>query len=66
MVCSALSVKKMKLAADIVCYYAGTGQPLTVKNMKYVILKDYSDHLKLAKALKKDRISSSRSVRRIL
>ena len=28
-VCSALSVKKLKLAADLVCYHTGTGCPLT-------------------------------------
>ena len=54
MVCSALSVKKIKLAANIICYYAGVRQLLTVENMKYVILKDYNDHLKSVKALKKD------------
>ena len=53
-VCSALSVKKLKLAADLVRYYTGTGRPLTVENMTYVILKDYNDHLKSVKALKKD------------
>ena len=45
MVCSALLVKKMKLAADIVLYYTGVGRPLTMENMKYVILKDYNDHV---------------------
>ena len=54
MVCSALLVQKMKQEIDIVCYYAGVGRPLTVENMKYVILKDYNDHLKSVKALKKD------------
>ena len=54
MVCSALLVKKTKPATDIVCYYAGVRQPLTVEDMKYVILKDYNDHLKLVKALKQD------------
>ena len=42
----------MILAADIVCYYTGVRKP--VKNMKYVILKDYNDHFKSVKALMKD------------
>ena len=54
MVCSALSVKKIKLSANIVSHYAGIGRPLTQENMKYVILKDYDEHLKSVKALKKD------------
>ena len=54
MVCGALSVKKLKLTADVVHYYIGIGRPLTQKNMKSIILKDYSDHLQLVKALKKD------------
>ena len=54
MVCGALSVKKIKLSADIVRYYAGIRQPLTQENMKYVILKDHNEHLKWVKALKKD------------
>ena len=54
MVCSALLVKKMKLSADIVHYYTVIGRPLTMEDMKYVILKDYYDHLKSVKALKKD------------
>ena len=54
MVCGALSVKKIKLSANIVRHYAGIGRPLTQENMKYVILKDYDEHLKSVKALKKD------------
>ena len=54
LVCGALSVKKSKLAADVVCYYTGIGRPLTQENMKYVILKDYSDHLQSVQALEKD------------
>ena len=42
MVCSALSVKKIKLSANIVRHYAGIGRPLTKENMKYVILKDHN------------------------
>ena len=44
----------MKLAACIVPYYTGIGRPLTKGNMEYVILKDYNDHLKSVKALRKD------------
>ena len=54
MVCSALLVKKLKLSADLVCYYTGIGRSLTVENMNYAILKDCNDHLKSVKALKKD------------
>ena len=59
MVCSGLSVKKLKLSADLVHYYTGIGRPLTVENMNYVILKDYNDHLKSVKALKRTRILNS-------
>ena len=52
--CGALSVNKLKLVVDIVRYYTGIGRPLTQENTKYVILKDYNDHLVLGKALKKD------------
>ena len=54
MVCSALSVKILKLSADLVFYYTGIRQPLTMENMSYFIHKDYNDHFKSAKALKKD------------
>ena len=54
LLCSALSVKKMKLVADIACYYTGIRQSLTKENMEYVIIKDYNDHLKLVKCLRKD------------
>ena len=54
LVCSALLVKKMKLTADIVCYYTGIRQPQIKENMEYAILKDYNDHIKLVKALRKD------------
>ena len=54
LVCGALSVKELKLAVDVVCYYTGIERPLTKENMKYVILKDYNDYLQLVKDLKKD------------
>ena len=44
----------MKLVADIACYYTGIRQSLTKENMEYVIIKDYNDHLKLVKCLRKD------------
>ena len=54
LVCAALSVKKLKLAADVVHFCVGIGRSLTQENMKYLILKDYSEHLQLVKSLKKD------------
>ena len=54
LICSALLVKKVKLAAHMVHYYTSNRQPLTKENMEYVFLKDYNDHLKLVNALKKD------------
>ena len=40
--------------ADLVCHYTGAGRTLTQENMRYIIVKDYNDHLKSVKAMKKN------------
>ena len=42
------------MTGHLVRHYAGFRRPLTKENMTYIILKDYSDHFKSVKALKKD------------
>ena len=53
-VLSSLSVKKIEMAGQLDRHYAGVGRALTKENMTYVILKNYSDHFRSAKALRKD------------
>ena len=54
LVCSALSVEKLEMTGNLVCHYTCVRPAVLKENMTFVILKDYNDHLKSVKALKKD------------
>ena len=59
------SLKRLKIASALVCYYESVSIPLNLTNMKWRVLKSFDTQMKAMKDRKKDGASDFPSFQRI-